>query len=1379
MASNRGRHSLTAPGRSYPSSSPSTATSPPTSKTFSSQQQQQQRPRRRDPIIITKGAGTSSMSSSISSATATSSSTSSSFSSSSSSYTSSTLSQQQYHNEVPSAFRRSMSPIGGAANAMRNFLRRKRGNTSDGNNNQITAGGDMEAVSPHDQAPLSQHQQHRVQQQQQQQRPSLTMQSFVLVGGVDFTTTTTPTTIYDIDAGSFSDSESVSASRCQSPVSGSLPSSITNLSTSSPSATTSTFSQAMKSRFGRDRTPTRPSTPTPGTPTGTGTPTVLSPSSSFRRSRSRNPSAPATETLAHDTATGTTSVTGGGALLASMRKKLNRRSLSADSVPIPSSSKPSTPSSLPRPHKTTGQAQAQAQKLALANAQGGAGREKRGAGGGGGDISIGMSMHFSGSTVGGSVLRPPNNSNSIKYKNSGGKGAAGGRETVAFQDARNEVSGGSALAISRQQGANSGNNNTEKSGGRNNKNNNGVDDDDLDALDISGDSTLRSSDLSSQSLDPADISTTAADNLDDDSEKQQQLSDRLYQRQQKVNRLKLQQNSIEFLSAERARTRPRDGVPSVMSKKTLRRRSDSTLFSSITVNGSSVALDTSLALEDLEKEIRALKTNGALLHPILTTVGHLKTEPSTCELPGKGRLVVPPRREAKIMLVSSSALPTQFYDATKTRNVLRTYLTSPGLEFDEMIEYGFPSEAFMDDGDLDDNNGDHLASENSLRLKASAAELAPSCRFLTLRITLTPWHARADESTLYGPRNTVGRQLQFKAMVNRFFSRSGSTTTAAPLMSPSPPVALVGGIASPKINSQRLANTLPTSVSLSALDAAAAGGPVTPVSSPRPPNRAVTTGRRTPSGSRVNSRASSPGRDRPNPSSSQRASPAATEHCGSNVITPLLPSHIQSPNYVSSRAIPTTTTITTAEGEHSTPRIGRRLFSPTPSSSSSHSMIPLPVGTGSSSQPPRKGSLSALSLPLGSQQQQTPAFASSSFTTHAPMVPPRRKGSSPALFFTSPPSSPSNHGLRSATSTGGREVYPSPSSRAAALTYGFSPPPRRPSDQSDSISASLASARGLNTSGTGGQYIHYVDTTLDGRPLRDKADTEPHAHNQRQNPLRYPHSIHIKQQQQTASSSPPSPSSFSSSGSRSRQGSHSRLPVFDHSNHIQQPQSISLPFSEQGSEEQIFECYHVVGLDNIYRNNNKTSRQPPSTTSSAVEKRIHPLQAVSQQQQQQLPMRQGTKASHFSSRREGGGKGDYDESHGGMLASSAMSSGDSLVAVEQTPLSAAPPRIQAKNQRRPGGFIGPTVSRTRPVGSTERVPHRQNYTTIARREEDEMDECEVHVGDISFVDGLEDLDDDEEQQQGEREAVAAAGIGGCWRPIACHQTSTMKTFAFP
>ncbi|KAG0376187.1 hypothetical protein BGX24_008157 [Mortierella sp. AD032] len=1196
------------------------------------------------------------------------------------------------------------------------------------------------------------------------------MQSFILVGGVD--TTAAPTVVYDIDPDVFSDTDS--ASRCQSPNLGpsahstlaiTIPSiTTTNLSSPSPSTSTS-FSQAMKSRFGRERSPTSPSTPT----------AVLSHSSSFRRSRSRNPSAPA-ETLA----TGT----GGGGLLAataaSMRKKLNRRSLSVDSLP-----------SSPRQTKT--QQQPQAQKLANA---GGRGRVTTTSGG---DISIGMSVQFSGSTVGGMLFRLPNgNSNT-----SGGGNAVGG--TVAFQDARKE-----ALARScPQQGGRCNNNGNTGGGGRGRgrgrKNENVLRGSKVDsvsgAIAATSTTSLVDNNINRDGNDDCEYQDPDAGNSTLSSDVSWTLDATDLSFEQKQQKTQLYQNSMQVLSMEHSRSKPRGELkestppsslspsPSTLSlslSKTLRRKSDPTLISAAVVetpNSSRIALDTSLALEDLEKEIDALKTKEVLLSAahisISTATATATVEDDIRRTKDLKRGLHSPRREAKIMLVSSSALPTQFYDSIKTRNVLRTYLTSSGLEFDEMIEYGFPSEAFMNNDDEDDLGplDLDLVGDDSLHSqhKKVAAELAPSCRFLTLRITLTPWHARANESTLYGPRVTAGRQLQFKAMVNRFFSRSNITTNAmiaAPLSSPSS-LSLIGTTPSPKLRpvisapmigtSSPTYNTIAedlqrsvhplTSVTLSALDAAPASGAATPLS--RPSSRA--TGRYE---SRSNSRASSPGRERSSPSS-RRGSPA-TDLSGSNT-TPLLSSYTLPPTNSSSRMA-----AVAAAGE-AVPRVGRRLFSPTPFSTPS--LIPVPISNASTSQPPRKGSLSALSLPINLQHQQA---TSSSSPAHAPMVPPRRKGSTPALFFTPPSSTqslesttttPDRRGLRTA---GGREIYPSPSSRAAQNygQFGFSPPPRRPSDQSDTISASLATARGLNALGNG-QENQYFDSTSSGGKQREKAgsfDTE----SQPKKTPRYPHYIHIKQPATAFAIS-------SSSHIPRRQGSHDLLATLDTAPWSPTPGPI-LPAQQQeqqqlqrysvstnGSEEQIYECYHVAGLDNIY--NNASSRVNPPAPS--VEKKYHPHQTVPQsQQQQQQSARQGIKLFPAS-----GARGKGDEETRSLMASLAAAVG---VSAEQTPMSAAPPRIQAKNQRRRGGASGGHGGSTRnggAVSTTDRDHVRRQCmlrpltnTTNANlgREEEEMDECEMHVGDISFEAAVDGLDDGVDQDGAEAEA---AKIGGCWRPI--------------
>ncbi|KFH67733.1 hypothetical protein MVEG_06465 [Podila verticillata NRRL 6337] len=108
-------------------------------------------------------------------------------------------------------------------------------------------------------------------------------------------------------------------------------------------------------------------------------------------------------------------------------------------------------------------------------------------------------------------------------------------------------------------------------------------------------------------------------------------------------------------------------------------------------------------------------------------------------------------------LVSLSS-PTQYYDCPQTRNVVRFYLANNEYQFDEMLDSGFPS--------------------RSLRLP----EETEDSHFMTLRLTLTPWHARAEESMLYGPENT-SKPPHLRSMVYKLFSRSSSSL----LMSALPP----------------------------------------------------------------------------------------------------------------------------------------------------------------------------------------------------------------------------------------------------------------------------------------------------------------------------------------------------------------------------------------------------------------------------------------------------------------------------------------------------------------------------------------------------------------------------------------------------------------
>ncbi|KAG0263314.1 hypothetical protein BG011_008943 [Mortierella polycephala] len=109
------------------------------------------------------------------------------------------------------------------------------------------------------------------------------------------------------------------------------------------------------------------------------------------------------------------------------------------------------------------------------------------------------------------------------------------------------------------------------------------------------------------------------------------------------------------------------------------------------------------------------------------------------------------------LVVPNISSPTQYYDSPDTRSLVRTYLTSRGREFGEMIEFGFPAGAL-----LEEKEG--IASE---------------CRFLTLRLTLTPWHARADESKLYGP-DDAEKNVPLKGMVNKFLSRTSAILSYSP-----------------------------------------------------------------------------------------------------------------------------------------------------------------------------------------------------------------------------------------------------------------------------------------------------------------------------------------------------------------------------------------------------------------------------------------------------------------------------------------------------------------------------------------------------------------------------------------------------------------------
>ena len=152
-------------------------------------------------------------------------------------------------------------------------------------------------------------------------------------------------------------------------------------------------------------------------------------------------------------------------------------------------------------------------------------------------------------------------------------------------------------------------------------------------------------------------------------------------------------------------------------------------------------VDLQVSLEEIENEIKVLKSQEITL----------QQHPSADD----------------VVLVSDLSSPTQYYDAPQTRQALRSYVGGTEKEFDEMVEYGFPTDAF---------------SHRQQRGQAT------QCRYSTLRVTLTPWHARADELDLYGQISEIsGKHAQFKSMVHKFFSRAPSHSVSTSPSGPPPP----------------------------------------------------------------------------------------------------------------------------------------------------------------------------------------------------------------------------------------------------------------------------------------------------------------------------------------------------------------------------------------------------------------------------------------------------------------------------------------------------------------------------------------------------------------------------------------------------------------
>lgn len=399
-----------------------------------------------------------------------------------------------------------------------------------------------------------------------------------------------------------------------------------------------------------------------------------------------------------------------------------------------------------------------------------------------------------------------------------------------------------------------------------------------------------------------------------------------------------------------------------------------------------------------------------------------------------------------ILLVSTRPTPTQFYGALKTRKALQTLVTDNEQEFQNMLERGFlwsPVSELLDPYSQDDD--DDPLEDQDLMLPS-----VPPQYFMTLRITLTPWHARADESEIYG--HFGSRQASIPTIIRKMSAYS-LTSNASPLLSPA-------------------AST--TSLSLdSSISSDSSPSPSTPLPRDGSPESECPFKKAIKSAPFLLERSSSLLRSKKQINRSPHASPKLTgrplkaSHPSSSVPchpldAPVHPFDQESP-YPQEGSLPGTISTTST-------LLSSTLLSP---SSRDQSL------------PPRKGSLSSRSLPLPNThgiigEVISPPEKSKGrmrdHTQHATSLPmvPTRKGSTPAIFYSppgcnssellieqGPPTRPQSVAPRSLSMSGTprpRTNYAAPSLRAAARQPS-SIPVRKRSDQSDVMSANLAACR--------------------------------------------------------------------------------------------------------------------------------------------------------------------------------------------------------------------------------------------------------------------------------------------------------------------------------
>ncbi|KAF9352387.1 hypothetical protein BGX26_009791 [Mortierella sp. AD094] len=313
-----------------------------------------------------------------------------------------------------------------------------------------------------------------------------------------------------------------------------------------------------------------------------------------------------------------------------------------------------------------------------------------------------------------------------------------------------------------------------------------------------------------------------------------------------------------------------------------------------------------------------------------------------------------------IMLVPCISSPTRYYDCPKSRKVVRTYMTSGEREFDEMIEFGFPASAVIDDKD----------------------GKVKDCRFMTLRLTLTPWHARADESKLYGPGDSE-KSVPLKEMVNKFLSKTSARMSCSPparvlsLIPEARPSSLKGRKSPAPDNSstQAKSQVVMPSQGVHPLEEPLVTSPTQAevhdaLSIQRADSQSISV---SPPKNLVKTKAGAFRREK----GFRILDPSSTPPLAPHIIRNARSSEVLNKDAELYTSPPTT---------------------PSPTSQSSNQYQP---GSYGYQQPPRKGSLSAISMPMNTYYAAN-ATVSEENTLIPPIIPPRRKVSSPAILFNEP-----------------------------------------------------------------------------------------------------------------------------------------------------------------------------------------------------------------------------------------------------------------------------------------------------------------------------------------------------------------------------------------